>query len=50
MFRGRDWDEPNTLHAWTSAIAADVYRSGMIINKRMDIILGHNVKTGKGEC
>ena len=44
----RDWDEPHTLEAWTSAIAADVYRSGIIVSKRMDIIFGHNVKDGKG--
>lgn len=37
------------MEAWTSAIAADVYRSGVIISKRMDIIFGHNIRDGKGK-
>ena len=37
------------MHAWTSAITADVYRSGIIVSKRMDILLGHNVNAGKGK-
>jgi hypothetical protein len=43
-----DWNEPHTLEAWTSGIEADVYRSGVIVSKRMDILLGHNVSDGKG--
>lgn len=50
LSRGRmSWPEPQTLVAWTSGITADVHRSGVIVSKRMDIILGHDVKDGKGE-
>ena len=47
--RQMDWKEPQTLQAWTSAVAADIYRSGIIESKRMDILLGPNVQAGKGE-
>lgn len=47
--RRKDWQEAHTLEAWTSAIAADVYRSGVIVTKRMDILVGHDVQHGDGE-
>ena len=42
------WQEPGTLEAWASSIAADVYRTGLVVSKRMDILLGHNIGEGKG--
>lgn len=46
----KEWEEAHTLEAWTSAISANVYRSGLIESKRMDILLGHDVKHGDGKA
>jgi len=43
-----EWNEPSTLEAWTSGIEADVFRSGLILSKRMDVLLGHDPGNGKG--
>eukprot|EP00884_Botryococcus_braunii_P003319 jgi/Botrbrau1/12989/Bobra.384_1s0014.1 len=36
------------LEAWVGEVEADLYRNGVIISKRADVLIGPNVDSGKG--
>ncbi len=40
--------KPTRLEAWTTALAADIAKTGAIDSKRLDIIMGTDAKNGKG--
>ena len=40
--------EAPRLEAWTSAIAADAHRSGLLVTHRWDLLLGPSAHAGRG--
>jgi hypothetical protein len=36
------------LEAWTSALEADIYKDGLIVSKRLDLIVGPDARNGQG--
>lgn len=36
------------LECWTSAIEADVYRTGELVSKRMDVLVSRDFRVSKG--
>jgi len=39
-----------SLGCWTSAIEADIYRTGELVSKRMDVLVSRDFSVSKGEC
>ena len=37
-----------SLGCWTSAIEADVYRTGELVSKRMDVLISRDFSVSKG--
>jgi hypothetical protein len=40
--------KPTRLEAWTTALEAEISKSGAIESKRLDIIMGPDAQKGKG--
>ena len=36
------------LEAWTSALEADIYKDGLVVSKRLDLIVGTDARNGQG--
>jgi hypothetical protein len=36
------------VECWTSAIEADVYRTGELVSKRMDVLISRDFRVSKG--
>ena len=36
------------LECWTSAIEADIYRTGELVSKRMDVLVSRDFRVSKG--
>jgi hypothetical protein len=41
--------QPQRLEAWASQLEADLYKNGLIVSKRLDVLIGSNVDSGKGK-
>lgn len=40
--------KPTRLEAWTTALQADIAKTGSIESKRLDLIMGTDAQNGKG--
>lgn len=49
MLHRRKAARKGQLECWTSAIEADVYRTGELVSKRMDVLISRDFRVSKGQ-